>query len=92
MSSEQLTPGEKVRQALTAYSARKSRCPKFVAYLSRLDAVQFHVVLYLLTKVKISASVIPELWPLSEPHRFEKMLNTEIAELVRMNGDEPGRH
>ena len=54
--------------------------------------MQFHTLLYLLTEVKIGASVIPELWPVSGPERFEKMLDTEITELVRMNGDEPGRH
>ena len=88
----QLSPGERVRQALSGHARWKAYSPKFAAYLSSLDAMQFHTVLYLLTEVKISASVIPELWPLSEAHRFEKMLNTEIAELLKLHGDELGRH
>ena len=92
MSNEQPSPGDRVRQALAGHARWKSYSPKFAAYLASLNAMQFHTVLYLLTRVKISSSSIPKLWPVSEPEGFEKMLTMELNELVRMNGDEPGRH
>jgi hypothetical protein len=73
MSSEETSPGDKARKALTeiAIRQRPRPSPEFAAYLRSLDAVQFHVGLYLLTEVKISSSAVVDLWPLSEPQRFE---------------------
>ena len=72
---------EAMKRALR--NAPRRPAPEFGRFLDTLDAMGFHIVLYLLAELKISSLVVPTLLPLIDRRCFEQRLTSEIDELLK---------
>ena len=81
MKAEQ---SERLKRALLAHPRRSQiPSPEFVAFLNTQDALGINIVIYLVGKLKVDISVLPELVPLINRHCFEDRLNFEINDILK---------
>jgi hypothetical protein len=85
MSSEEPSPGDKARKALTeiATCQRPRPSPEFAAFLESLDAMGVHIATYLICELKLNSSVLPKLLPLIDRRCFEERLEFEIDDMLK---------
>ncbi len=89
-----LSPGQQVARALGEAMAKmpprrlRGPSPEFGAYLDTLDAMGFHIALYLLGELKVPSSSIPTLVPMIDQRWFEDRLQFQIDDILKKFEDD----
>jgi hypothetical protein len=64
-------------------NARRRPPPEIADFLDTLDAMEFHIAVYLIVDLKVPYDLIPKLIPLIDQRCFERRLTSEIDELLK---------